>query len=321
MASHDIPPYPALGLPELGNLLSYSDPNGKYYVFCRDRPAKKGGPGLVVARNSSLGFEKIVSDYFPLTEAGWLGVWRTLAALDPREFDRCRKNVARNAARYQLRSDDQKLRLELEQNTRLLLSESIFLGGYTPAADLTLKSAYDLRFMTDSLTVFAVGTTHTLGRLNYDTFTNIQITGPGVTQSTNPFADSAGKIIGTAIRATQTGISDNILNAAESVISAGLKAAGTRSVVKTVLSMRTTDSELFFLHTKTEPGQLRIDLSPVLGRIREVLASTAANSPSPQGPDATSIIAQLKDASMLLEQGLLTRDEFDRLKSRLLSGG
>jgi hypothetical protein len=175
--------------------------------------------------------------------------------------------------------------------------------------------------MNDSLNIFDAGKLRALGSLEYDTFTNIQITGPGVTQSTNPFADPAGKIIGTAIRATQTGINDNILSAAESVISAGLKAAGTRSITKTVLSMRTTDSELFFLYTKTEPHQLRIDLSPALGRIREVLGSTRTNSHVNQSPDATSIINQLKDASNLLDRGLITRDEFERLKSQLLSGG
>lgn len=122
-------------------------------------------------------------------------------------------------------------------------------------------------------------------------------------------------------RVAQTGISDSILNTAENLISVGLKAAGTRTTIKTVLSVRTTDSELFFLNTQTEPGQLRIDLSPVLGRIREVLGSAASGKQAEPGLSAASIINQLKDASSLLERGLITPAEFEQLKSRLLSGG
>ncbi len=316
-----IPPYPAVDLPELSRLLSYTDAGGKYFIFFRDRPPKKGGPGLVVARHSALGFESLVSEYFPPTGQGWRKAWETLAAMDVREFERCRKIVERNEAAYHHRRDDRQLRLEVDQNTRTLLSSTIFLGGYTPRAELEVKSPYDLRFTDDSLRVLNVGTLRVLGSLDYGDFTNIQITGPGETQSTNPFADSAGKIVGTAIRATQAGINDNILSAAESLISIGLKAAGTRSVIKTMLSVRTTDSELFFLNTRTEPGQLRIDLSPVLARIREVLGSARVDSQVNSRPDAAAIISQLTNASSLLDRGLITRAEFEQLKSQLLSGG
>jgi hypothetical protein len=317
-----MPPYPAVGISELPRFLSYSEPGGKYFVFFRDRPPRKGGPGLVVARNSASGFEKIVSEYFPVTEQGWFEAWKTLAALDPQEFERCRRAVARNEVAYRNRTDDHKLRREIEHETRMLLTPVIFLGGdHVKCGNLKVKSSYDLRFMDDSLAVFNVGTTQLVGDLPYSEFTNIQIGGPGETQLINPFVDSAGKVIGTAIRATQVGISDSFLNVADSLISAGLKAAGTRSTIKTILAVRTKDSELFFLYTVTEPGQLRIDLSPVLGSIREVLASVRVDSQSEASSDAASIVEQLDKAAKLLDRGLINRDEFDRLKSRLLPGG
>lgn len=203
----------------------------------------------------------------------------------------------------------------------MLLTPVVFLGGdHGKCGNLRVKSAYDLRFMDDKLAVFNVGTPHLVGELPYGDFTNVQIGGPGETQSINPFVDSAGKIIGTAIRATQVGISDSFLNVADSLISAGLKAAGTRSTTKTILAVRTTDSELFFLYTVTEPGQLRIDLSPVLGRIREVLSSARVDNISEESPDVASIIERLGDAAKLLDRGLISREEFDRLKSQLLPG-
>ena len=267
------------------------------------------------------GFEKIVSEYFPVTAQGWFEAWKTLAALDRREFERCRRAVARNEGAYRNRTDDHELRREVELGTRMLLTPVIFLGGdHVKCGDLKAKSAYDLRFMDDKLAVLDVGTPQIVGDLPYRDFTNIQIGGPGETQSTNPFVDPAGKIIGTAIRATQVGISDSFLNVADSLISAGLKAAGTRSTIKTILAVRTTDSELFFLYTATEPGQLRIDLSPVLGRIREVLASVRVARQPETSSDAASIIEQLGNAAKLLDRGLITHEEFNRLKSRLLSG-
>ncbi|MEU7791242.1 SHOCT domain-containing protein [Amycolatopsis sp. NPDC049159] len=247
--------------------LNYSTTEGKYFVFFRDRPPKKGGPGLVVARRSKLGFETIVSDYFPVSEQGWVKAWETLAGIDQQEFERCRSNVMRNSTRFKLESDDLQRRLEIDQRTRKLLSASIYLGGHSPHAKLNKNSAYDLRFTDDSLTILNVGSLKTLSSFPYRTFANFQITGAGE------------------------------------------------------ISVRTTDSELFFLNTQTESGQLRIDLSPVLRRISEVLNSAAPAEQAEPGPSAASVIDQLKNASGLLERGLLTPAEFEQLKSRLLSGG
>jgi hypothetical protein len=314
-----IPPYPHMGFDDLRHLLYYDDTSGgRCYIVCRDQPPKKGGPVLVVIRFSALGFGKVVSPYFRLSEEGWVNAWKALAAVDPQEFESLRKRVVREGGKYERQRQDHKLRQDAERNTHALLEDSTFLGGYTPCASLTTQHAYDLRFMTDSLQIFEAGTLRQLGGLSYDSFTDIQITGPGLTRSTNPFVDPAGKFIGAAIRSTQLGINENLLDAAGNAISDVLKTIGTRSSIKTVLFAQTTDSELFFLYTRTDPEQLRIDLSPVLGRIREAVSSLKVDRPSDNSPDATSIIAQLKDASMLLDRGLITQAEFEWLKSRLL---
>jgi hypothetical protein len=126
--------------------------------------------------------------------------------------------------------------------------------------------------------------------------------------------------MGAAIRVAQPGMNENLLKVADGAISAALQAAGTRTRIKTVLYVRTADSELFFLDAGREPDQLRIDLSPALGRIREVLRSNVVAGRDGQGIEAASIISQLKDASELLARDLITRDEFDQLKARLIDG-
>jgi hypothetical protein len=82
--------------------------------------------------------------------------------------------------------------------------------------------------------------------------------------------------------------------------------------------IRATDCELFLLHTRATPEQLRINMSRPLAAIR------AARTPSlpvehknrePAKPP--SPVEQLTKLASMLESGLLTREEFNRLKARL----
>ena len=80
------------------------------------------------------------------------------------------------------------------------------------------------------------------------------------------------------------------------------------------LSLRTADGELFFLHTTLLPEDLRIRLSRGISAIRETRASLA------NAGDAGSLVDELTRLAGLLDQGLLTRDEFDQVKARLIAG-
>jgi hypothetical protein len=302
-----VPLFPAVGIPDLRQLLRRDDVSASHYVAYRDRPAYKGEPGLVVARMSKFGFEKIISDYFPPTEEGWSNAWKILAATDSEDFERFREIIKRDEKKYQERAEQYKLRQELDQNTRTLLGDSIFLGGHLPSRSLIIQSAYDVRFMDDSLQVLNVGTLQTLMSLSYDRLTGIQIAGPGSTESTSPFVDSAGRIVGSALRATQSGVNENILNATENLISMALRKAAARRSIKTVLVVKTTDSELFFLDSKTEPFQLRIDLSPAYGRIEKVDNSTSVDRHDDRSRSSDSLTSQLGKAEDLLNRGVITQ--------------
>jgi hypothetical protein len=91
-----------------------------------------------------------------------------------------------------------------------------------------------------------------------------------------------------------------------------------------VVRFETDECELFVVGSRTEPDVLRMQLSPALWAIRE--AREAAGRPGPEdgpateAPTAASVVDQLAKLASLLESGLLTREEFDRLKAGLLEG-
>jgi hypothetical protein len=87
-----------------------------------------------------------------------------------------------------------------------------------------------------------------------------------------------------------------------------------------VLVVKTADSELFFLDSRTEPFQLRIDLSPVYSRIEEVGNSTSVDRHDDRSRSSDSLTSQLEKAEDLLKRGVITRADFEQLKYRILFG-
>jgi hypothetical protein len=97
-------------------------------------------------------------------------------------------------------------------------------------------------------------------------------------------------------------------------VAAVLNALTTRTKITTVLRIQSPASELFLLNTQMTPGQLRMHLSRPLGAIRAARAVPAA----PPGASISSPVDELTRLASMLEKGLLTREEFDLLKARLL---
>jgi membrane protease subunit (stomatin/prohibitin family) len=92
-----------------------------------------------------------------------------------------------------------------------------------------------------------------------------------------------------------------------------LNALTTRTSITTILRVQAKACELFLLHTKSTPEALRMELSQALGAVRQA-------KPSQQASAATSGIAELAKLAEMLQAGLITREEFDALKLRLLHG-
>jgi hypothetical protein len=85
-----------------------------------------------------------------------------------------------------------------------------------------------------------------------------------------------------------------------------------------VVRLRVPRGDLYFLDSATVPGALRIQLARPLGEIRQARAAKADSAG--HASIAAGMVAELKELGSMLEAGLITREEFDRLKTKLLAG-
>jgi hypothetical protein len=269
------------------------------------QPQAKGGLSFVILRRTGLGGLKVVES-FPLTEDGWAHAWQSLVTHNPAAVPQVlAKLKAREADTARLRGpalDASKLH-ELDARSMASLRDLVYLGGHIPESPLTAGERCDVRFVEDRLMVFASRRAEVLAEVPYSQVEDMEIGGPGMVRSGGGFTGGGfgldGAIEGMAIAAV-------------------LNAMTTRTSIKTVVRIQGTGCELFLLHTKMTPEQLRIEMSRTLGVIRAARADEAAR-PSPEArtvsPSPVEELAKLAD---MLEKGLLTREEFDLMKAKII---
>jgi Short C-terminal domain len=274
--------------------------DGRYTLGWQRWPVKKGGPGFVTLRRNALGNLKIVERY-PLTDAGWAQAWRAFVELDPLTAQQVLDVLARRAQADTGHAE----RARLEASSLAFLPEVIFLGGYIRGTDLAAGTPYDLRFLAERLIVHPRGRLEALAEIPYGSVEAVDIDGPGLVKSGGGFVGGGFGVAG----------------AAEGMaIAAVLNALTTRTTIKTVVRVQASGAELFVLNTTVTPEALRISLSRALGAIREAQASATNLAPTPQNSGTGSVIDELSRLAGLLDSGLLTREEFDRLKAKLIAG-
>jgi hypothetical protein len=87
--------------------------------------------------------------------------------------------------------------------------------------------------------------------------------------------------------------------------------------IESIVRLRGRNAEFYFMNTEKRPDALRIELSEPLRAIGR------AGAAKPDAPDASaaseSVPDQLSKLASLLQQGLITREEFDQLKARLIA--
>ena len=89
--------------------------------------------------------------------------------------------------------------------------------------------------------------------------------------------------------------------------------------IQTIVRIQAACSELHFLCTTITPDLLRIQLSRPLGAVRDAQASKPPIDAGQAG-QVGAVTGELSRLASLLEAGLLTREEFDRLKAQLMAG-
>jgi hypothetical protein len=159
-------------------------------------------------------------------------------------------------------------------------------------------------FLEDRLVVSAHRQAKVLTEVPYSQVEDVEIGGPGLVKTGGGFVGGGFGVTG----------------AVEGMaIAAVLNSLTTRTSVKTIVRIQGTSCELFLLHARLTPEQLRIAMSRPLGAIRSARATQTAGGTQHEAPAAApSPVQELTKLADMLEKGLLTREEFDLMKAKLI---
>jgi hypothetical protein len=292
-ASSSVPPRPVITVSEWGDfphLLVY----GRHLsIGWQNRPEKRGGQRYLVGRASKITGGTKVLERFPFTEEGWAKAWRFLVGRDKALAEQISKELTARAAAERARAE----LAQLDEAALVNLKAVIFLGGYAPETVLAAGQPYDLRFLSDRLVITRHDKTEALAGVPYGEVEALDVGGPG--------------IVSRMSRGGQAG-----MTLAFGLVGAAL--AYTDTKVQTIVRIQAADSEFHFLCTTTTPDVLRVQLSRPLGAIRDARAAKPPATARLAG-EAAAAVGELSRLASLLEAGLLTREEFDRLKAQLLA--
>jgi hypothetical protein len=137
--------------------------------------------------------------------------------------------------------------------------------------------------------------------LPYSDVEDVDIGGPGLVSSGGGFAGGGfgltGAVEGMAIASVLNGLTS-------------------RTSIKTILRVQGTNCELFLLNTRLTPDRLRMDLSRPLSVIRAARPAVTQDGTAARPASLVDELAKLAD---VLDKGLLSRQEFDLMKARLLA--
>jgi hypothetical protein len=163
----------------------------------------------------------------------------------------------------------------------VLLSDVTLLGGHLPGTALYPGSPYDLRFLSDRLAVFRPGEASAEQEFRYSAIRSVEV----VSAAREPVADEQPEMLATV------GVAGELVEL-------------TTARLETILRVETAAGELFFETPRTTREDLRIALSAALAAIRDA--------------QPRDVVDDLSRLARMLDDGLLTRDEFDQLKADLL---
>jgi hypothetical protein len=257
------------------------------------QPEAKGGVTFVLISRTLLGSLKVL-EHFPPTEDGWAQAWQALIKANPDAAGRIRAKLIARAAEAGLSAEI----ADLDARSIACLSDVPYLGGYGAEAAISAGDHCDVRFLEDRLVVVPHRKATVLAEIPYGDVEALEVGGPGLIQSMSPGQQAA-------------------MVAAFGLVG-GLVAYGSTKI-KTAIRVQAARCELFFLHARTEPDALRIELSPGFGAIRDAQATRAQLAEPTNTKRPASPVEELTKLAGMLDRGLLTREEFDHLKSRLLA--
>lgn len=275
---------------------------------------RKVGPSFVVVRTGS--YRLKVTQRFPLTERGWSLAWDALISRDPAAAEQIRAKLAKREVRSQAGA----VYAALAAETLCLIGNVTFNGG-TSMAPLARGQKCDLRFMSDRIMVCAVRSADAIIEMPYRDVKSVDV------NSSDPSPAGAqlaavililillGALLGLHIKGAPGAFVGALIAGAVGCL---IGWAWSLSHVESNIRLLGRDAEYYFVDTMKSPEVMRRELSKAL------TAMTRARAAQRNEPDEATALASepvpdlLSRLASLLQQGLLTRDEFDLLKARLI---
>jgi hypothetical protein len=253
------------------------------------RSEAKGGPCYLVGRATVMRDRKILKR-FPFTDYGWEQAWRFLAGYDAVQAERVRAELDQREA-----VDRRAVQLaDLDARAMAIVPAVKLIGGYAPDIEIVPDAYYDIRFLSEQLTVTLAGTTEILLDVLYGEVEDVDIGGPGEVSRWST-AQQAELWLGFGLLGRLMAYGD--------------------TTIKTIIRVRAVGGELYFLCDTVTPDDLRVRLSRPLLAVRAAKSPASVSSP----PRAAVVVNELSRLASLLSDGLLSQEEYERLKAQLIA--
>jgi hypothetical protein len=274
---------------------------------------RRAGPYFVVTVRRPGGSIKVLQR-FPLSEQGWTEAWQALSRLDAGAAAAIEVRLGkREASRREAEA------LAALDARSLCYLRSVSFDGGSHSGSLTKAERYDLRFQVDRIMVCSVGLTQAFVELPY-----AEVEAVEVSETANqPTGVLLGLISGFGLIGAVLGflvfrLPGLLLGAVVFGLVGGLiAAAASRS--PTLVRVLGRDAEFQFLEPVKSPDDVRRELSEPLMAIRRANAAHPVKSTKPAEPGSDSVADQLTKLASLLQQNLITRDEFEHLKAKAIA--
>jgi hypothetical protein len=280
---------------------------------------RKAGPSFVVVRLSRLDNIKVMQR-FPLTEQGWATAWQTLAGLDAEAA----VAVAARLARREAGRRGAAALNALDAESLCCLRYAIFNGG-SGTAPLAKGQAYDLRFLSDRIMISPRRSAEALVEVQYRDVETVEVSqsSPGRAPAEIAVLILAVGLLGALLGLFILGLVGALFGALIFAAVAAMIGA-VSGKIETLLRLRGPDVEFYFVITEKRADALRIALSEPL-RVIETARAAQVSETQPGDSDGPAAVApgtipdQLTKLASLLQQGLITRHEFEHLKAKLIA--
>jgi hypothetical protein len=274
---------------------------------------RKAGPGFVVTTRGLFGANKVLQR-FPLTEQGWADAWQLLSGLDAGAAAVIEARLAKLEARRQAAA----ALAAVDARSVCYLPRVTFDGG-SGSGPLVKGQRYDLRFQDDRIVVCPQDSAQALVDVPYAEIANVEVS----KAASQPASTMLGWISGLGLLGAFFGflvlrLPGLLLGAVVLGLVGGVIAAAT-SKDEAIVLIRGRDAEFQFLDLQRRADELQRALSEPLMAIRRASATQADKPGEAAGPTPDSVADQLSKLASLLQQDLITRDEFEHLKAKVIA--